>query len=98
MASLCHRGLHDCDELSAPYKINRDGVIIASPPAAYPNRCTRQGPYRAGSGGIGSVCATAWRQWAGTSSAAWPGPCYGRWRGGDRWPLGSKTGSKRAAI
>jgi hypothetical protein len=45
---LCHRGLHDCDGLSAPYKINRDGVIIASPRP--PTRIGAPGRHRTGAG------------------------------------------------
>jgi hypothetical protein len=97
---LCHRGLHDCDGLSAPYKINRDGVIIASPPATYPNRCTRQAPCEAGSGAASDPLVLP-PGGSGRAPAQRPGQARaaaGVWRGGDRWPLGSKTGSKRAAI
>jgi len=51
---LRHRGLHDCDGLSAPYKINRHPVITA--PAAGRLLESMRPP-----GGAGIASAAAWR-------------------------------------
>src|SRR5262249_2891620 len=86
---LRHRGLHDCDELPAPYKINRHPVIITTLIGRLPNhasgwrRAGGRGLLRPGSRGVRQPTRS---RAAGRSGDRWLGEQDGEQAGGDIRP------------